>query len=517
MSNPVPKLDPDPKPPHHADAEQAMLGALMMESDRLVPWMRAEGITEESFFYASNRELVGEIMAMHDAGQLVDPVTLPEHLKARGMFERVGGSLRLSTLIDACQTTAHAEHYGKLIREASMRRQVMAFAAEISLVAQDPDKDAAAAAHLGIEKLTQILRVRTTERGAMEILREQIEQWQQVHHGIKRMTGMSTGYMGIDRFTGGLQPRKMYVLGGRPSAGKTTLSLDMGMDLDDAFTQAAAADAINDALAQKIPVGFVAMDMPREDLLVRALCRRAGVSLSKLNFGFANDNDFAKLEGSLPSVAGLPFSFTHSRQLNVIRSCARMWKAKGMRLLVIDYLQQIQDDSRRFFGDTERVSHVSAAIKELSQELDLPILALAQLNRAVSREERAPRMDDFRDAGGIEQDASCAIILWNPHADTCNLQGYWSGDGVWHPDDKRTSWGIRPVKAEIVKQQNGPIGSVPLLLDSAYFNMRDLPRLRRVQNYFGHGPNGDLDDRHDNDRHEADLWWHHYNQRRAEE
>jgi replicative DNA helicase len=274
-----------------------------------------------------------------------------------------------------------------------------------------------------------------------------VQVWKEIAGGGRKMAGMTTGLPELDRITGGLMPTRMYILGGRPSAGKTSLGLQMA----NAQVEAGAS------------VGWIGMDMGSEDLLQRLACHKTGASLSLLNRG-ESMHGLKKVEAIVPTVGAEPWSFKDdTRDWNRCAAWARMTKAKrGMDILYIDYIQQLTIDGMNFHGkDNSRITHISGQVKLLARELKIPIVALAQLRRMEGGENVAPTLSDLRDSGSLEQDAYAVFML------------YRSPSYVYNPAGKEKRHAIC---CRIEKQQNGETGDIPLWFDKPCFKFAHDPR-----------------------------------------
>ena len=423
-------------PPHDLDAEVSVLGSMLLDNEVIGEVISV--LRPEDFYREAHRRLFETMTALYDGGRGCDAVLLREELRRRGDLDAVGGPEALVSLMDRVPTAAHASHYASIVRDASIRRGIIAAAdrvirsafegggggrelldeAESSFFALDRESETADAARIG------------------QVLKDVFFQIDRVQNREGSLTGLGTGFYDLDEITGGLHPSEMVVIAGRPSMGKTSLALGVVEHV---------------AVVEKKAVALFSLEMARHQIVQNMLCSRAKVEGSRLRRGFLADEEYSKLSGALGGLSDARIFIDDSAALSplAVRSRARrLKKREGIDLIVVDYLQLMSgsggEESRQ-----QEISYISRSLKALARELEVPLIAISQLNRAVdARADHRPMMSDLRESGAIEQDADVVMLL--------HRQEYYEHD----PQKKAELAG----QAELIiaKQRNGPTGVVPL-------------------------------------------------------
>jgi replicative DNA helicase len=441
-------------PPHDLDAEVCVLGSMLLDNEvigELVTHLRAE-----DFYREAHRRIFDTMVALYDSGKGVDAVLLREELRRRGDLEAVGGPEALVNLLDRVPTAAHAQHYAAVVRDASLRRGVIAAADRVIRSAYEGSGegrellDEAEASFFALDRDSEL----NEGAGIGDILKEVFFKIDRIQNREGSITGLETGFYDLDEKTSGFQPGEMVVVAGRPSMGKTTFALCV---LEHA------------AVVGKKAVALFSMEMGREQIVQNVLCSRAKVESQKLRRGFLADEDYAKLSGALAGLSEAKIFVDDTPGLTplALRSRARrLHKRERLGLVVVDYLQLMSGGLRRRDENRQQeISFISRSLKELARELEVPVVAISQLNRGVEeRSDHRPMMSDLRESGAIEQDADLVLLLHRPE--------------YYEHDAERKKEKEGEAELIIAKHRNGPTGVVPLTFLARYMRFESGSRER---------------------------------------
>lgn len=433
MSTPL-KLQQQPKlPPHSMEAEQSVLGGLMLDNRQ---WMDlASRLSPEDFYRADHQLIYRAICELIGANRPCDFITLSEHLKAQNKLDEAGGLAYLGLLANETPSAANVMAYAEIVRERSVLRSLVGVGGEIADLGYRPDgRDYAELLDMA-EQRVFALRSRaehaTTSYHSMPELMTGLErkiEFLRANPG--GLAGLATGFTDFDQKTSGLHPGDLLILAGRPSMGKTSFALNIAEHV---------------ALYEKKPAAVFSMEMPAEQLALRMVSSFARIPMGKLRTGDLEDRDWDRLvsQGGLIREAPLYIDETGALSPLELRARARRIKQRhGLGLIVVDYIQLMQVPGTKD-NRTNEISEISRSLKSLAKELEVPVIALSQLNRGVEqRDNKRPRMADLRESGGIEQDADLVVFIYR--------------DEVYNKEspDKGTAEII------IAKQRNGPLGTV---------------------------------------------------------
>jgi len=433
-----PQLDALKLPPHSLDAEQSILGGLLLDNeaaDRI-----GDIVSEDDFYSEAHRIIYRHIAALGSEGKPVDVVTLSEALHSTQKLDYVGGLAYLGALVGNVPTAANIRHYAQIVRERSILRQLAATAGEIAESAYNPlgrnaksvlDEAEAKVLHIA----EQGSRGQRTFAPLKDLLVDVVERIEQLYNrdDPSDVTGIATGYTDLDRMTSGLQPGDLVIVAGRPSMGKSSLAINIGEHV---------------ALELKLPVVVFSMEMGASQLAMRMIGSVGRLDQHKLRTGRLGPDDWERLSSALGRLSEAPILIDETPSLNAIevRSRARrLQKQYGqLGLVIVDYLQLMQAQSQGENRATE-ISEISRSMKALAKELKVPVMALSQLNRSLEqRPNKRPVMSDLRESGAIEQDADVILFIYR--------------DEVYNPETQEKG------TAEIIigKQRNGPIGTIRL-------------------------------------------------------
>jgi replicative DNA helicase len=419
--------------PQNLEAERSILGAVLLDNHALNA--AVEKLRTDDFFLPQHRRIFERMVQLGEKQQAIDTVTLMEDLTRRGELEAAGGMAYLSTLADGLPRVTNVEHYARIVKEKSVLRSLIYSASAIQEQALEAADDADVILDRAESKILQLAedRVRAGLIGVKDLVKENFERLEKIFSEGRRITGLATGYPGLDNETAGLQPSELIILAARPSMGKTALALNI---------------AENVALRQREPVAIFSLEMSKESLLLRLLASEARVDAHKFRTGHMNREDWGKVTSALSNLGEAPIWIDDSASSTVLEMGAkarRLKRDRGLSLVVVDYLQLVvPSNSGRGTNRQEEVSSMSRALKGLAKELKVPIVVLSQLTRAPEREERRPQLADLRESGAIEQDADVVLFINRPNFYKTDL-----------PEEDRA-------KAEIIiaKQRNGPTGNL---------------------------------------------------------
>ena len=415
-------------PPHSIEAELCVLGSILIDNDAILAvsdFLRAE------HFYDNNNSLVFEAMLkLNEQREPIDIVTTAEKLKEMGVLKKLGGKTFLSKLANDVPTAANVESYGKIIKSASAKRELISATGRISERSFDeslPSDQLLDYAEQEIFSLSQ-KHLKTTPSSLKEVLTESFDRLDELQKMGSGLRGVPTGFASLDRMLAGMQNSNLLILAARPGVGKTAFGLNIARHV---------------AVEEKVPTAIFSLEMSKEELVDRLLVRQGLIDAWKLKTGQLSDNDFAQLSEAMGILAEAPLFIDDTPGLTVteLRTKARRLQLeKGIKFIIVDYLQLMHGSTRD--NRVQEVSEISQGLKNLARELKIPVLAAAQLSRAMEARGGKPRLSDLRESGSIEQDADVVMFL--------------------HREDEEQR---EMVTLSIEKHRNGPTGIANL-----YFN-----------------------------------------------
>jgi replicative DNA helicase len=419
-------------PPQSVEAEEAVLGGILLDNRALD---RAnEILTHDDFYRESHRRIFRALNDLDERHERADVITLTECLKRRGDLEAVGGAAQVAELVERIATAANVELYARIVKDKSILRSLMEAGTDIAATAAVGTGDVEQFLDDAERRIFEISerRVRPAFTRIEAIIVDSIKTIEALYERKEAVTGVPTGFFEIDRLTSGLQPAELIIIAGRPSMGKSALATNIA--------QHAAA-------ATRKPVAMFSLEMSKESLVLRMLCSEARVDSTKVRTGYLSEQDFPRLAMAAGRLADLPFFIDDSPTISVLELRAkarRLMRESGLGLIIVDYLQLMRAhkdvDNRE-----QEISLVSRSLKALAKELNVPVVALSQLNRAVEqRADKRPLMADLRESGAIEQDADVIAFIYR--------------------DDFYNRMSQEEGVAEIIiaKQRNGPQGVAKL-------------------------------------------------------
>jgi replicative DNA helicase len=454
------KLIPaDIKPPAAVDIEAAVLGAMLIEKEA-VP-KAIELLNSDSFYLKEHRLIFDAMVSLFESGEPIDTVTLYEELKKREKAEEVGGAVYLSKLSQNISSAANIEFHAKIILEKEILRGLITSSHEIARAAYEGTEDAFDILDTAESKIFEITEkhLKKTFTSMDRAVRDALEYIEAIHSNTKQKFSVPTGFYELDELLGGFQKSDLIIIAARPSMGKTALALTL---------------ARNAAVDHKIPVGIFSLEMATIQLIIRMLCAEGRLNAHLVRTGKLPSEEGVKLSKNAHRLIESPLYIddTPAQSVLEIRAKARRLKAeKNIGMIVIDYLQLMQGPANAESRERE-ISHISRSLKSLAKELNIPVIALAQLNRAVeARQDKRPQLSDLRESGSIEQDADVVVFLNRP--EFYGIKTF--------ADDGSSTEGV----AEVIigKQRNGPTGEIRLAFVKEYARFENLAHARQIEEY----------------------------------
>ncbi len=433
-------------PPQNIEAEQSILSAILIDNNVLLDVI--ELLAAEDFYKTAHQKIYSAIIDLFDKGEPVDLVTLANNLDESGHLEDVGGASYLARLVDAVPMAVNAQHYAKIVHDKASLRRLIEKSNAIAKRCFKDEGDVDEVIDFAETAIFEISEKKSKQSfyPLSKLILRNIETLEEKQGNRSLVTGVPMGFTLLDNMTSGLQNADLIILAARPSMGKTALALNIARN--------AAVDA-------NIPVAVFSLEMSKEQLSLRMLCAEARLDSSRLRGGFFSMEDWHRLTDSagVLSESSIYIDDTPSLSAMEIRAKARRLKMdKNIGLVIIDYLQLMQGRSSAERRDLE-ISEISRSLKALAKELNLPVLALSQLNRMLEqRNDKRPKLSDLRESGALEQDADVVAFIYR--------------DEIYNTDENNPKRGT----AEIIlaKQRNGPVGEVTLAFLNSYTRFENL-------------------------------------------
>jgi len=433
-------------PPHDIDAERALLGAIILKPEA----MHDVSVTvyPESFYADKHREIFRAILDTFMKGDPIDILSITTKLKSRDLLDRVGGASYVTELVEMVPAAGNSTYYATLVQNKYVLRGLINAADDIAELGYSDPENVEEAMDTAEKKVYQVTNTPTSQKFTpiSSSLKEAWERFEKLNGGEETHRGIPTGFTGLDSLLAGLQKSDLIIIAARPSMGKTTFALDI---------------ARNAALQAGASVGIFSLEMSDQQLVDRMLAAEAGVDSWKLRTGkLSNDHEFEAVQAAMARLAEAPIHIDDQPGNNILkmRSAARRLKnERGLDLLIVDYLQLMSPTSTKASDSmVQQVTEISRSLKILARELDIPVIALSQLSRAVEQRGGKPRLSDLRDSGSIEQDADVVMFI--------------------HREDKINKESDRPNIAEILieKHRNGPVGMAELFFDDKHVRFLNL-------------------------------------------
>ena len=436
-------------PPQNIEAEQSVLGGILLENHSLNAAL--EVVNSGDFYTESHRKIFAAILELDDKGEPSDLITLSNILKEKKQLDHVGGMAYLASLVDNVPSAANIAHYAKIVKEKAILRRLIGTATDILSRSYDAGADVNNVLDEAEHAIFEISenKIRPAFFPIKDLIKDSFKTIERLYEKKELVTGVPTGFEKIDDLTSGLQKSDLIIIAGRPSMGKTAFALNIA--------RFAAVEA-------GIPVAVFSLEMAREQLAIRMLSSEARVDSQRIRRGFLGETDWPKLTTAAGRLSEAPIFIDDTPAITVLEMKAkarRLTAEVGLGLIVLDYLQLMRSGGGKDSREQE-ISEISRSLKALAKELNVPVVALSQLNRRVEdRPNRRPQMSDLRESGAIEQDADLIAFLYR--------------DEIYNRSEDNPEKGI----AEIIigKQRNGPTGMARLTFLEKYTRFENLARL----------------------------------------
>jgi replicative DNA helicase len=434
-------------PPQSIELEQGVLGAILLENEALMRVL--DILNERDFYQEGHRWIFQTMLELFEENIPIDLLTVTERLRKNERLERIGGASYLTELVELVPTAANVAYHARMVRDKAVLRGLIQTATTIVTDSYEDTEDVDTLLDRAEQAIFEISERKSTTGFAniSTILKDSFKQIEQLYERKELITGVPTGFADFDHRTAGLQPSDLIIIAGRPSMGKTALGLNIAQHV---------------GVHVGRPVAIFSLEMAKEQLVMRMLCAEARIDSASLRTGFLSREDWPRLTkaaGTL-SEARIHIDDTPAQTSLDIRAKARRLRAElgDLALVIVDYLQLMQGRARTENRQQE-ISEITRSLKALAKELNVPVVALSQLSRAVEqRQQRRPQLSDLRESGAIEQDADVVVLIYR--------------DEVYDPDSEDKG------QAEIIigKQRNGPIGTVKLAFLGEYTRFENLSR-----------------------------------------
>ncbi len=429
--------------PQNVEAEQAILGGLLI--DRVAVARVATFLHPQDFYLPIHGDIYAAMLDLYRDNSPSDLVTLSDHLEQLGKLDEVGGLAFLSQLASVVPTSINVEYYGRIVERLAVLRRLIDAGSQIASIGYDPVNSGEQAIEKAEELLFRVVQGRAGRdfQSVRSVLSEYYSKLDYIHDHRGHVTGVPTGFVDLDRITGGLQASDLVILAARPSMGKTSLALNI----------AHAA-----AVRSKLAVGLFSLEMSAEQLVQRLLAMEAQIDSQHLRTGYITDDEWDRLGEAVGQLSDIPMFLEDSANISLseMRSKARrLHMEQGLGLIVIDYLQLMQGSGQE--NRVQEISEISRSLKALARELNVPVLAISQLSRAPDqRPNHVPMLSDLRESGSIEQDADVVLFIYR--------------DVVYNKETEQ------PKVADIIvaKHRNGPTGEIHLLFKDSQTRFLDL-------------------------------------------
>ncbi|MFB7138430.1 MULTISPECIES: replicative DNA helicase [unclassified Bacillus (in: firmicutes)] len=437
----------DRTPPQNIEAEQAVLGAILLDSEALIS--TSERLLPDDFYRAAHQRLFEAMLKIASRNEPLDVITLTSELANQGVLEEVGGVSYLNDLLASVPTASNVEYYAKSVEEKSTLRKLIRTATNIVTESYAPDVPVDVVLNEAEKSILQVSQ-RTSVSGFQSIKDVVFTTFSKIETLFNQRgetTGVPTGFTDLDRMTAGFQPNDLIIVAARPSVGKTAFALNI---------------AQNVATKTDENVAIFSLEMGSDQLVMRMLCAEGNINAQALRTGNLEQEDWNKLTMAASSLAGtgIYIDDTPGIRVNDIRAkCRRLKQEHGLGMILIDYLQLIQGNGKSGENRQQEVSEISRSLKGLARELKVPLIALSQLSRSVeSRQDKRPMMSDIRESGSIEQDADIVAFLYR--------------DDYYDKESENKNI----IEIIIAKQRNGPVGTVSLAFVKEYNKFVNLER-----------------------------------------
>lgn len=428
----------------------AVLGSMLIDEEAIS--VAAELLASDYFYKDAHRKVFEMIIGLYNSNKAVDLITLTNELKMNNALEGIGGVSYLTSLVNSVPTAANIAHYVSIVKEKNILRTLINNSTKIISLCYESEGNISELVD-NAEKLIFEVSDRKSQGTYLqlkEIVKDSIETIDRLYQKKAHVTGIPTGYIDFDRISAGLQPSDLIIVAGRPSMGKSALALGI---------------AEYAGVAEKIPTALFSLEMSKEQLVQRMLCSHAKVDAHKVRTGYLAASDWPRLTAAAGKLSEAPIFIDDSPAISVMELRAKARRLKShhdIQLIVLDYLQLMRGSTFNMESRQQEISEISRCLKALARELNVPILAISQLSRAVeARQDHRPQLSDLRESGAIEQDADAVLMIYR--------------EDYYDPDTDRK--GLADIL--IRKHRNGPIGRVELVFKSEQTRFYDIDRVHR--------------------------------------
>ncbi|HHX58425.1 MAG TPA: replicative DNA helicase [Candidatus Moranbacteria bacterium] len=439
-------------PPHNTEAEESVLGAIMMDKEAITKI--ADILKPDDFYNEQNGQIYEIILELYEEQQPLDILNVASRMKDKGVLKNLGGRGRLTDLINSIATASNIVSHANLVKNKSILRRLIAAASEVVAMGYEEDRPLDELLDEAEQKLFAVSQKSVKQDFApmKNLLESAFERIDEMHKNKDKFRGVPTGFYDLDKILSGMQRSDLIILAARPSIGKTSFSLDIARQA---------------AVKHKIPVGIFSLEMSSDQLVDRMLAAEARVNLWNLRTGNLDneDDEFGKIGDAMGVLSEAPIFIDDSSVSNIMemRTLARRLQAEhGLGLIVVDYLQLMEGRGGQNDSRVNEISEISRGLKGLARELNVPVIALSQLSRAVeSRSPQIPRLSDLRESGSIEQDADVVIFLYREDRE--------------NPETENK----QIIQVHIAKHRNGPIGQADLFFNEEFTSFQSLEKYRQ--------------------------------------
>lgn len=446
----MPQDLPDKLPPQSIDAEKSCLGCLLLDKKAIIKV--ADFLTPEDFYRGIHKEIYWSCQDLFEKNEPIDLLSVANRLKEKNQLKEVGGNAYLTDLINSVPTATHVINYAQIVQRKRILRDLIDASHDIGVLGYDEQEDVDILLDQAEKRIFSIAQKNLSQNflPVKATLEEAFERIDKLSKHKEGMRGLPTGFNALDNILAGFQKSDLIVLASRPSVGKSTLAMNIASHI---------------AINEKIPVGIFSLEMSRDQLVDRLIATLSGVDLWRLRTGrlsdSGEDNDFTRIQHALGTLSEAPIYIDDAASSNIMqmRAMARRLQAdKGLGLIIVDYLQ-LMEPRNAAAAEVQQMTEISRSLKALARELEVPVLAISQLSRAVEqRSPQIPRLSDLRQSGSIEQDSDVVIFIYR--------------------EDRYRQDTTRNNIADIIvaKHRNGPVGKVELYFDDSRVAFKNLEK-----------------------------------------
>lgn len=437
----------DRLPPQNIEAEQSVLGSLLIDQAAIVKV--ADIITPTDFYKTIHHDILRAMLEIYERREPIDVLSLSNRLEELGKLKEIGGRSYLAELANTVPTASNVVHYAQIVQRKSTLRRLIGVASDITKLGYDEDDDVEKTLDQAETSLFAVSQRYLSQNfiPIKSVLSEAFDRIDELHRESGKLRGISTGFADLDSILAGLQKSDLIIIAARPSVGKTTLALDIARHV---------------AVEERAPVGLFSLEMSKEQLIDRVLCTQANVELWKMRTGrLSDEEDFARIGQAMGILSEAPIFIDDSAITSVMemRTKARRLQAEhGLGLIVVDYLQ-LMEGRANLENRVQQVAEITRALKGIAKELNVPVLALSQLSRSTeARTPPIPKLADLRESGSIEQDADVVLFIYR--------------EAVYNRQAERGN----VADIHIAKHRNGPTGKIQLFFDENRVSFKNLER-----------------------------------------